>query len=105
MHQFSTNRLPPSFIGKFTLIRETDELNVRDNFYHYQVSIPTKKSITHFPRVIFPPIWNSLSSQVQCIESHKVFKKDCKVSILNEYDEFSECDSLSCPECRIVPPT
>ena len=42
MHQFSTSSLPQSFIGKFNLIRETDELNVRDNFYHYQESIPTK---------------------------------------------------------------
>ena len=99
MHQFNTNRLPSSFNGMFTLIRETEERNVRDDFYNYEVSVPIKKSITHFPRVIFPPIWNSLNSQYQCTESHKVFKNDCKSFILSEYGEFSGCDDLSCPQC------
>ena len=75
MHLYTTNRLPISFNGMFTLTRETEDIHIRDSHYFYQVSIPIRKAIAHFPRVIFIPIWNSLSSRYQSTLSHKVFKK------------------------------
>ena len=99
LHQYGTDRLPPSFNGMFTLMRNTDDRNSRDSFYNYSVSIPIKKSLSVFPRVVFIPIWNRLSSVLQCIESHKYFKADCMEEILNRYGEFRECDNLNCEEC------
>ena len=99
LHQYRTDRLPPSFNGMFTLMRDTDDRNSRDSFYNYSVSVPIKKSLSIFPRVIFIPVWNSLSSVLQCIESHKCFKSDCMKEILNRYGEFRECDNLNCEEC------
>ena len=100
MHQYSTSNLPPSFNSTFTLTRDTDNRNIRDDFYHYQVSIPINHMLKKFPRVIFIPIWNALSSEYQCIQSHKVFSKDCKKFILDSYSNFTGCDNLSCPECN-----
>ena len=99
MHQYATNRLPISFNGMFTLLRETQQTQVRDSFYHYLVSIPIRKSLSHFPRVLFIPIWNALSSQYQSSLSHKVFKKESKNMFLENYSAFENCDNLQCIEC------
>ena len=100
MHQYSTGKLPPSFSNMFTLIRNTDELNVRDSFYNFSVSIPLRKGLANFPRSIFIPIWNSLPSIHQCTVAHKEFKTNYKKDILAKYAEFESCDNLSCMECR-----
>ena len=99
MHQYATKRLPISFNDMFTLLRETEDLQTRDSYYDYQVSLPIRKSITNFPRVIFIPIWNSLSSQYQSTASHEVFKKECKNMFLEKYNDFESCENLLCPEC------
>ena len=93
LHQYGTDKFPLSFNGMFTLMRSTDDRN------NYSVSTPIKRSLSIFPRVVFIPIWNRLSSVLQCIESHKYFKADCMEEILNRYGEFIECDNLNCEEC------
>ena len=102
MHQYSTGRLPASFTGIFRLLRETEDMNNRNSFYNFSVSVPIKKSIAQFPRVIFPPIWNGLSSLHQSTESQKCFKKDLKNEMLSKYSEFDVCDNLACIECSTV---
>ena len=102
MHKFSRNLLPASFNGTFTLARETEDVNIRDSFYNYQINVPTKKMLECFPSVTFPLVWNALSSEQQSTESHKVFKNDCKKYLLNTYSEFAGCDDLSCAECRNI---
>ena len=100
MHQYSTNKLPVSFQGMFTLLRDTEERNTRDDFYNYKVNTPINNSLICFPRVLFPPVWNSLSSLYQSTESHKVFKKDLRKDILSKYEEFVSCENILCEECR-----
>ena len=100
MHQYSTNKLPASFDGMFTIMRETEDRDSRDNYYNYKVCIPSTRLINSFPRVVFLPIWNGLSSEYQCIQSHKVFSKDCKTSFVDKYADFAGCDNLSCAECK-----
>ena len=98
MHQYSTKRLPTSFDSMFTLTRETEDIHIRDSYYFYQVIIIVKKAISHFPRVVYIPILNSLSSQYQSTLSHKVFKKESKNLFLDRYKEFEHFDNLQCLE-------
>ena len=67
------------------------------NTFHVRL---LQRLITNFPRVVFLPIWNGLSSEYQCIQSHKVFSKDCKTSFVDKYADFAGCDNLSCAECK-----
>ena len=99
MHQFRTNRLPSSFENMFTPMRDTEDRNNRDSYFNYAVSVPVKKSLLNFPRVIFIPIWNALPSKLQCIESHKVFKKESKNNILDGYSEIVDCENPNCDDC------
>ena len=99
MHQYSTSKLPPSFNNMFTLMRNTDDDNLRDTIYNISVSIPVRKGLANFPRAIFIPTWNGLSSAHQSTESHKVFKAEYRKEILAKYDDF-ECDILNCVTCR-----
>ena len=100
VHQYRTGRLPASFNGMFTLMRESDDRNSRDSFYNYKILTPKNKLLLSFPNVYFPQIWNSLDSVYQSIESHNVFKKDLTQFLLKTYENFVTCDDLSCLECR-----
>ena len=99
MHQYTTDKLPPSFNNMFTLIRNTVERNSRDCFYNYVTNVPVRKGLANFPSVIFIPIWNSMSSYHQSTLSHKIFKSDYKKDILDKYSESEPCDNLNCEEC------
>ena len=102
MHQYLTNKLPPSFNNMFTLIRNTEERNNRDSFYKFTVNIPIKKCLATFPRVTYITIWNNVPSSIQCNLSHKVFKSEYKKDIINKYGHFLVCENLSCEECENV---
>ena len=62
VHQYRTDRLPTSFNGMFSLMRESDNRNSRDSFYNYKISEPKNKVLLSFPSVVFPQMWNSLDS-------------------------------------------
>ena len=100
MHKYANNLLPASFEGLFLRLNETEERNNRDAFYNYKVTVPKIKALNTFPKVIFPPIWNSLSSLLQSTGSHKVFKKELKKTFIDSYGEFTTCDNLLCNECK-----
>ena len=61
---------------------------------------PQNKALNTFPRVVFLPIWNSLSSLLQSTESHKVFKNDLQKDLIKKYGDFVTCEDLLCEECR-----
>ena len=98
-HQYRTKTLPGSFQNMFTLLRDTDNMENRDSFYNYEVCKPKFKCLNCFPVVVFPQIWNSLSSIYQSTDSFKVFKKDLKKFYVDKYSEFVSCDNLLCDEC------
>ena len=100
LHKYSTKRLPASFDNIFTFLRETDDRNNRDSFYNFKVETPKNKALNTFPRVVFLPIWNSLSSLLQSTESHKVFKNDLQKDLVARYGDFVSCDNILCEECR-----
>ena len=103
MHQYSTGKLPPSFNNMFTLMRNTDQHNIiRDSYYNFSVSIPVRKGLGNFPRAIFIPTWNGLSSVHQSTDSLKIFKVEYRKEILAKYDEFESCDVVGCVECREI---
>ena len=98
IHKYSTKRLPASFENTFKLLRETDERNNRDSFYHFKVETPQNKALNTFPRVVFLPIWNSISSLLQSTESHRVFKNDLQTDLIKKYSDFVTCENLLCEE-------
>ena len=70
IHQYANNKLPPSFDNMFPLMRESDARGSRDDFYNYEIIPPKSRSLNSFPRVVFLPLWNSLSSVHQSTGSH-----------------------------------
>ena len=100
LHKYCTKRLPGSFDNKFTFLKETDDRNNRDSFYNFKVETPANKALNTLPRVVFLPIWNSLSSLLQSTESHKVFKNDLQKDLIAKYGEFVSCENILCEECR-----
>ena len=100
MHKYGSNLLPASFQGLFTRLSDTDERNNRDAFYNYKMTNPKHKALNRFPRVVFPQLWNSLSSLLQSTISHKIFKNELKKALIENYGEFVACDNLQCTECK-----
>ena len=101
MHKYASNLLPASFQGLFTRLSDTDERNNRDAFYNYKVTNPKMKALNRFPRVVFPQLWNSLSSLLQSTGTHKIFKSDLKKALIENNGNFVACDNLQCTECKI----
>ena len=102
IHQYNTNKLPASFNGMFSLMRESNDRGGRDSFYNFKIVPPKSRSLNSFPRVVFLPIWNSLSSVHQSTGSHKLFKSNLKETLLGDCENFVTCDNLLCEECRNV---
>ena len=100
MHKYISNLLPASFQGLFLRLSETEERNNRDAFYNFAVTNPIYKALNRYPRVVFPPLWNSLSSLLQSTSKHKIFKNELKKALIDNYGEFTVCDNLSCKECQ-----
>ena len=100
MHKYISNLLPASFQGLFNRLSETEERNNRDAFYNFTVTNPKYKALNRFPRVVFPPLWNSLNSLLQSTSKHKIFKNELKKALIDNYGEFTVCDNLSCKECQ-----
>ena len=100
MNQYRTGNLPSSFDGMFSLLRDSEDIGIRDSFYNYKINPPKSKSLNNFPRIVFLPIWNSLSSIYQSTDSHKHFKNELLKSMLSEYEQFIACDNILCVECR-----
>ena len=100
LHQYSNNLLPSSFDNMFPLMRESDDRNSRDGFYNFTISTPNQNNLNSFPRVVFLPIWNGLSSTYQSTVNHKHFKTELTKVLFKKYETFVACDNLLCDECR-----
>ena len=83
----------------FQLQRETDQLQTRDNHENYVVSVPLAKTSCHFPKPTFIPIWNGLSDTIKTTLSHKVFKNQCKESLIESYPNTVDCEQEDCEYC------
>ena len=100
LHQYSNKLLPASFNEMFPLMRESENRNSRDGFYNFEIIPPKQKNLNNFPRHVFLPIWNGLSSMYQSTVSHKHFKSELLKALLQKYETFVTYDNLLCDECK-----
>ena len=99
MHQYHYKKLPNSFNDMFQLQRETDQRQSRDNQNNYVVSVPLSKMSANFPKPTLIPIWNGLSETIKTTESLKVFKRQCKESLIEGYPNTVDCEQENCEYC------
>ena len=91
MHQYHFKKLPSSFTGMFQLLRDTDNIMPRNGHDNYVVSVPLSRNLLNMPRPSIIPLWNGISDTLKATISNKVFKKHCKNTFLDSYENEVHC--------------
>ena len=99
MHKYRNEKLPVSFLGMFTDITNTDELQTRHNDYNYINYPAIKKPLEQFPLKQILLNWNSLSVDLKATSDAEEFKIMLKEKYISEYSYETDCPD-NCYSCR-----
>ena len=94
IHKWINGKSPISFKNTFTSLPLPNRTN------SLQLEKIKNDSLLHFPTDFLPKLWNKNSIDLKLIQSHKVFKKSLKETLILKYSPRVKCKSLTCPDCR-----
>jgi hypothetical protein len=98
MHQYRHEKLPSSFLGLFSDLVNTDELQTRHNDYNYVNKPANKKYLEKFPLKQILTNWNSLSIDLKSTGEEEEFKLLLKENLLSKYSTETDCPR-NCYSC------
>ena len=97
MHKYRHGKLPPSFLGKFTDITNTEDLQTRDNHYNYQNKHSVRKNLQNFPFNQMIATWNSLEIELKATGEELEFSELLKSKYISNYSYDTNCrDNCFC---------
>ena len=93
MYNYTNKLLPASFQGMF------EPLTQFNRNMNYKVQRIKYESLSNFPSVFLPKIWNSLPLGCKSLQSQKMFKNALKEKAISDYKKF-KCPKNNCYSCK-----
>jgi hypothetical protein len=104
MHNYTFKNLPISYLNTWPTNaerrEEDDHLNLR-NQYDYYVPFSRLCAFDTRPLVLFPKLWNELTSPCKSTANKNIFKKELKTYFLEKLSDNYQCTRLLCPHCHL----